>query len=96
LDIPNPKRTPNESELKGTVLSKANKEELAIKRMMRLTKCEDSEAKFYLSEADYDVNKAMEIRRDDLNWESEFSKEKKGAKEAEKSGIAGRFSRYMK
>lgn len=67
LDIPNPSRIPNEVELTGMPL-KCGKEEIAINRFVAATKSDKSEAKFYLADYDWHLEKAVAAYNADVEW----------------------------
>ena len=67
LDIPNPTRIPDSVELSGG-LPKCGKEEIAISRFAATARCDKAEAKYYLTDYDWDMDKAMAAFMADAEW----------------------------
>jgi len=79
LDIPNPTKLPSQEEIEADQknLPKEGKEGIMISRFLRMASSKDeAEARFYLEECGWDVNKAVKMREDDLEWEEEDVKKK--------------------
>jgi len=67
LDIPNPTRLPESSELEGT-LPKSGREEIIICRFVAAAKCAKQEARYYLTDNDWDLEKALNLFFEDEEW----------------------------
>lgn len=69
VDIPNPTRIPSEEELSSRPIPKCGKDSTAISRFVLLAKCTPVEAKFYLTDHDWNFKEAMAAYKQDLEWE---------------------------
>lgn len=72
LDIPNPTKIPTKEELEQRLMPKSGRNQIIQKRFMRMAGCEEPEAKYYLMETDYDLNKALQLRKEDVEWEKSY------------------------